>query len=194
MRHSYAWEMTPRDLALPDIVFKDRPSDSLDGPAPPAIGFEELMDGSLDWLLAERYPLLGRYVCIKGRILGDWRDRSFSPEERRRMDSFIRIADPAVPEIHGLVRSAYIEEAAMYPLPPEEVTFKGRIDGPFSTSGDPFSNRCLWVNAAASRFHPASVGGIVVGVMGCFIFGLYLRRWLRERKALAGTPQQDMIA
>jgi hypothetical protein len=38
---------------------------------------------------------------------------------------------------------------------------------------------------AASRFHGASIAGIVVGAMGCFIFGLYLRRWLRERKAAA---------
>ena len=37
------------------------------------------------------------------------------------------------------------------------------------------------VDTAASRFHPASVAGLVVGAMGCFIFGLYLRRWLRER-------------
>jgi hypothetical protein len=44
------------------------------------------------------------------------------------------------------------------------------------------------------RFHPASVAGIVVGAMGVFIFGLYLRRWLRERKALAREPQRDMIA
>jgi len=39
------------------------------------------------------------------------------------------------------------------------------------------------VRGDASRFHPASVAGIVVGGMGCFIFGLYLRRWLRERRA-----------
>jgi hypothetical protein len=30
--------------------------------------------------------------------------------------------------------------------------------------------------------------------MGCFIFGLYLRAWLRERKALASEPQRDIIA
>ena len=41
------------------------------------------------------------------------------------------------------------------------------------------------VRAEASRFHAASVAGIVVGAMGCFVFGLYLRRWLRERKARA---------
>jgi hypothetical protein len=47
---------------------------------------------------------------------------------------------------------------------------------------------------AASRFHGASVAGLVVGAMGIFIFGLYLRSWLRERKALASEPPQDMIA
>ncbi len=50
------------------------------------------------------------------------------------------------------------------------------------------------LDAAASRFHPASIAGLVVGAMGCFIFGLYLRGWLRERKALASQPEQDMIA
>ena len=47
---------------------------------------------------------------------------------------------------------------------------------------------------AESRFHPASIAGIVVGAMGVFIFGLYLRAWLRERKALASQPQRDMTA
>ena len=42
-----------------------------------------------------------------------------------------------------------------------------------------------YLDTTASRFHPASVAGLVVGAMGCFIFGLYLRGWLRERKALA---------
>jgi hypothetical protein len=50
------------------------------------------------------------------------------------------------------------------------------------------------VDTTASRFHPASVAALVVGAMGCFIFGLYLRAWLRERKALASEPPQDMIA
>jgi hypothetical protein len=46
----------------------------------------------------------------------------------------------------------------------------------------------------APRVHPASVAGIIVGAMGCFIFGLYLRRWLIERKAVASEPPRDMIA
>jgi hypothetical protein len=32
------------------------------------------------------------------------------------------------------------------------------------------------------------------GPMGCFIFGLYLRRWLVERNALAGGTPRNMIA
>jgi len=50
------------------------------------------------------------------------------------------------------------------------------------------------IDATASRFRPASIAGLVVGVVGCFLFGMYLRRWLRERKALVGEPPQDMIA
>ncbi len=52
----------------------------------------------------------------------------------------------------------------------------------------------LYVYPPEGRFHPASVAGLVVGAMGCIIFGLYLRAWLRERKALASEPPQDMIA
>jgi hypothetical protein len=47
---------------------------------------------------------------------------------------------------------------------------------------------------SASRWHGASIAGLVVGAMGAFIFGIYLRRWLHERKALASEPMQDMIA
>ena len=66
--------------------------------------------------------------------------------------------------------------------------FRGRLDDSFAGTG------VLWIDTTASRFHSASIAGLVVGAMGCFIFGLYLRRWLRERKALASQPEQDMIA
>jgi hypothetical protein len=52
----------------------------------------------------------------------------------------------------------------------------------------------FFVDTARGRFTGASVAGLVVGAMGVFIFGLYLRRWLVERKALAGEPPRDMIA
>ncbi|MHC4249523.1 MAG: hypothetical protein ACYS9X_10395 [Planctomycetota bacterium] len=50
------------------------------------------------------------------------------------------------------------------------------------------------IHAAAGRLTAESIAGLVIGAMGCFIFGLYLRAWLRERKALASQPEQDMIA
>jgi hypothetical protein len=38
------------------------------------------------------------------------------------------------------------------------------------------------INTTASRFHPSSIAGLVVGAMGVFIFGLYLLRWVKERR------------
>jgi hypothetical protein len=52
----------------------------------------------------------------------------------------------------------------------------------------------IGVDTTYSRFHPASFAGLVVGAMGCFIFGLYLRRWLVERPVLASEPGPEAIA
>jgi hypothetical protein len=38
------------------------------------------------------------------------------------------------------------------------------------------------IDTTASRFTGGSIAGLVVGAMGVFIFGLYLRAWLRERR------------
>jgi len=57
---------------------------------------------------------------------------------------------------------------------PEQHTLLGRL----SWTPD------IWtLHTTASRFHGASIAGIVVGAMGVFIFGLYLRRWVKERRA-----------
>ena len=42
-----------------------------------------------------------------------------------------------------------------------------------------------YVNSRASRFHPASITGLVVGAMGVAVFVMCLRTWFRERKAAA---------
>jgi hypothetical protein len=39
----------------------------------------------------------------------------------------------------------------------------------------------------------ATAWSVVVGAMGYFIFGLYLRWCLTEREALARQPERDMI-
>jgi len=38
-----------------------------------------------------------------------------------------------------------------------------------------------YLDTTASRWHPASVAGLVVAAFGTFVFGLYLRRWVKER-------------
>ncbi|MHC5054279.1 MAG: hypothetical protein ACYTKD_06135 [Planctomycetota bacterium] len=75
-----------------------------------------------------------------------------------------------------------------------KITVVGRIG--LCVLDDIVQNGPPWprIDASASRFTGASISGLVVGAMGCFIFGLYLRRWLIDRKALAGTPPPDMIA
>jgi hypothetical protein len=83
------------------------------------------------------------------------------------------------------------------PFALEEVSVVGRVDERGACVG--------WSEGAqayvscrilegASRLTGTSIAGLVVGAMGCFIFGLYLRRWLIDRKALASQPGQDMIA
>jgi hypothetical protein len=68
--------------------------------------------------------------------------------------------------------------------------FHGRLTAPqheaglFDPTTTPFTVQLI-IDTTASRFHPASVAGLVVGAMGAFIFSLYLRSWLRERKAAA---------
>jgi hypothetical protein len=62
------------------------------------------------------------------------------------------------------------------------------MDMDIGTSGN------LILHTTASRLTGASIAGLVIGAMGCSIFGLYLRRWLRERNALASEPGRDMIA
>jgi hypothetical protein len=39
------------------------------------------------------------------------------------------------------------------------------------------------LDTTASRWHPASIAGLVVGAMGVFVFGTALRQWRRERRA-----------
>jgi hypothetical protein len=76
-------------------------------------------------------------------------------------------------------------------LKPGPATVKGRVYVHLG-SLRLFTRHRVFANA--SRFTAASIAGLVVGAMGCFIFGLYLRAWLRERKALASQPVRDMIA
>jgi len=58
--------------------------------------------------------------------------------------------------------------------------FVGRlrvINTEFSRSSTPFR-----IDATASRFHGATIAGLVVGAMGVFVLTVALRHWLGERR------------
>lgn len=48
----------------------------------------------------------------------------------------------------------------------------------------------IHIHAYWGRFHPASVAGIVVASMGMFVLGLYLRSYLKGRRADSTTATQ----
>ncbi|MHC4502659.1 MAG: hypothetical protein ACYTFI_05080 [Planctomycetota bacterium] len=68
---------------------------------------------------------------------------------------------------------------AVHVLDPPEIgkvtVFEGRVVPGISMWCD--------IDATASRFHGASIAGLVVGAMGVFVFTVALRHWLRERRA-----------
>jgi hypothetical protein len=122
----------------------------------------------------ERYPLRDRYICLRATVV-----------------------DTA--ENHGPITSRYVRLLADIDDP--NLQWAWYSDEPIALGTT--KHRCRIrhtrhghseVDAPAGRFTSASIAGLVVGAMGCFIFGLYLRGWLRERKALARQPGQDMIA
>jgi hypothetical protein len=68
----------------------------------------------------------------------------------------------------------------------EMVVLKGRLfECPIVNEyedGSTQDGTVRYVDATASRFHPASIAGLVVGAMGVFVFTVALRHWLGERR------------
>jgi hypothetical protein len=166
MGYSYAWPTTPEAVVLhmPIDAFGER--------------------------RADRHPWLDEYVDIRGEIF-----RSEHPEG----GCFWGLPSPVKDEPGKYMAAG----AGSYPLATyvelyfdsDRAPAHGRV-GVWRGRLMPERGGWTWlaVDTTASRLHPASVAGLVVGGMGCFIFGLYLRRWLRARKALARQPGRDMIA
>jgi len=162
MRYSYAWEFSRSDCERARLY----------------IG---VYDGrQTAHVFRPRWPY-GRYTVVRGTAT-----EPFGVLE----NGVYYIHAPGDDEILATVR---LHEPADAPvggktMDGESKAFCGRLTAPWHEAG-PFiatSNRfasLLVIDTTASRFHPASIAGIVVGAMGCLIFGLYLRRWLRERRA-----------
>jgi hypothetical protein len=135
-----------------------------------------------------RFPWIQLVFCIACLSMTGWTWMRYSYAwELTSAD--LRVEDVDA-EAHRLV-GRYVR---VRPGKLDEVDGRGRVEmlrlPPSSSGGDVES--FLFVLPTASRFHPASIAGLLVGAMGCFIFGLYLRSWLRERKALACGLPQDM--
>jgi hypothetical protein len=131
-------------------------------------------------------PWLERLIVLRGTLEYSHIHAAIATESDRQLMAWVlRDGEKSL-----LLNACVYEDSS----PPELLATGcyGRLSVAYFPSEPP--DEQLYFDTTTSRFHPASVAGIVVGLMGCFIFGLYFRRWLRERKALASEPQQDMIA
>jgi len=162
MRYSYAWEVTPKGLGSFAGRYRDddvwRPAFT-DPSAWPAGSFVRLTVTSEGMALFAE-PLYATNAWTENPVwphadAKGWHV-SRSPGE-----------EPRARHLHGRLKP-----------------YRPRL--PVGSSApDCIADGTPVVDTTASRFHPASIAGIVVGAMGVFVFvfGLYLRRWVKERRA-----------
>ena len=124
------------------------------------------------------HSLVGRYACVRGN--------------RRLVKDGSLHVERTTSSGHEYARVWLGESAHDWRGMPIPVTAFGRVRLLDEIRASGIRHLAVWVDGTASRFHPASVAGLVVGAMGCFIFGLYLRRWLRERKVAFTTEHTEV--
>ena len=122
-------------------------------------------------------PLDGRYALIRGRVR---RVVSGVPRTTRGPDSLYPVKTvahlPWILDLDSLHGTISVRVRAPYKRRFErgsELVLLGRLR---QTGGS------LSLDKTASRFHGASVAGLVVGAMGVFVFTVALRHWLGERR------------
>jgi hypothetical protein len=156
MRYSYAWDVTAQQL-LEDLP----PSSIFTSPGQvPA------------YSLHGDYRYDGVLVSIHGDVSSD-------PELHKLASSFSQEAVPIRFETLAVLVTSPRASASSCSVAAVHI---GRVRPGVAAVPD-CPTLLPVIDTSASRFHPASVAGLVVGMMGCFIFGLYLRGWLRERKS-----------
>ena len=122
------------------------------------------------WYVAHRY--FGSFVRLRGTAAG-WCIKKCGKDGTGGAFHWLAC-------VPGRIGGCRVRLAADVPMAEgDEIDVVGRVirvhDGPST-----YDNRTmlpLCVDPTASRSHPISVVGIVVGAMGCLIFGLGLRRW-----------------
>ncbi|MHC5059005.1 MAG: hypothetical protein ACYTKD_30490 [Planctomycetota bacterium] len=106
-----------------------------------------------------------RYASMSGRV-----EPVFGPTEGYLCDE------------RGQTRHMVRVGGCEAPLPSDSRVhrFKGRLSFHESNGGLAYHG---YLHVGGGRLTGGSVAGLFVGAMGVFIFGLYLRRWLCERRA-----------
>ena len=171
MRFSYRWDTTVVDL-----------DQKLSGIS---MGWPEMayirLDGDMDMI----------YVRVRGQ---DERQLRYDPLRQ----VYTKAKDTPHASVYSL-RHVIVKDAPLAPRfvdvesIPEEMSEAGRKK---IVVGRPIYEdaQFKYLDTTASRWTPQTIASLIVGAMGCFIFGLYLRRWLRERRVLARQSEQDMSA
>ncbi len=120
------------------------------------------------------HPYFGRFVRLRGTAV-DW------CVQEGEGGPFHWLA-----WVPGKVGGCRVRLAADVPMAQGvEIAVVGRVvvvhDGPCTADGKTKIPLCVEPNA--SRFHPASIAGLAVGVMGVFVFTMYFREWLNRQRA-----------
>jgi hypothetical protein len=138
------------------------------------------------------HPLEGEYVRLRGVVAHVMRVKATSYYAGFRS---CWVADGPERDriVEVLLPATWRAEAAKKWASPEawekgvvgaNAVFIGRFvrhHGELTTMNIPSIQHAV-VDTTASRFHPASVAGLVVGAMGMLVFSLYLRRWVIARR------------
>jgi len=167
MRYSYAW----------DVPLSELSEDSHTGRLVNMVAHVERNEGSpgtTDYVSVHFTDFTdsgGSFPCPKGRML--W-------NVLRPPDSG-QVPGPDVSRETGMwaVTDAVLAEHT-------SIRLEGRCWGfDLSTTGPVFPQDAIGIaiDTTASRFHGASIAGLVVGAMGVFVFTVALRHWLNQRRA-----------
>jgi hypothetical protein len=161
MRYSYAWKVTPSEMPNHEEHFKKTP---------------------VPFLPRWRDGLVSRYVRTEGTV----RESRVDPFDFMGQDRWVFNPKGMVWVWDGQ-ETAYVRhegKPSKFSVG-EHVTFVGRVErvDHYVVGMDAPFRRQYIVDTTASRFTWQSITGLVVGAMGVFGFAVYLRTWVKGRRA-----------
>ncbi len=164
MRYSYAWDVSPWSLS--EATFRTYP---------------DLADCSEGESCSPKgWPLDG-YVTLHGTALFDKKIGEAYPwVEYGRVYSGRMFV---VHEPDDMGKNIWVHCDAADPVFME---WRGCVLGRVHYAPDPVT-----VDMTSSRFHPASIAGLMVGAMGLCVFGMYLLEWLAARGRPTGESHVE---